>query len=497
MSKLSRRLFLARAAGVVGVLPLLAACQQAAQPAATATKAATTAPAATAAATAAATKAATTAPAATAAATAAATKAATAGAYVPPAAIKGTTLNILWGTFFAKAWQDSMTALVKRFGTEAGVTINIDFLGWADLQPKIGAALQAGGLDICELWPGWHHLYKASLVDVTDIAKEVETRGNGWEPYVQASGPEPDGKYFGVPHGESNGSIAYRISWFKEAITALGLSQYKPEDGTTMDMTWEDYHKIGVWLKQNKQKPFGQALGHSTGDPPGLTYPYMWSYGSQEVKEDAKTVAFNTPQFVTAMKAFITAYKQGYDDTGLSWDDSANNRAFQSQALSATYNGSSIYFSSKNDPAFKAVADDTNHMLMPKGPSGRFYRLSSRTTAILAKSRNVDAAKEYVKWFFQDNNYGEYFRVQEGYQLQNTKKWANDPMWDKDPKMKPYKDQPKYGRDQGYAGPNNEKAAEVYSKYIIVDTFNKAVASGDAEGSIKWGEDQLKRIYGG
>jgi multiple sugar transport system substrate-binding protein len=70
-------------------------------------------------------------------------------------------------------------------------------------------------------------------------------------------------------------------------------------------------------------------------------------------------------------------------------------------------------------------------------------------------------------------------------------------MWDKDVKMKPFKDQPNYGRDQGWAGPNNEKAAEVYAKYIIVDTFNKAVTSGDAAGSIKWGEDQLKRIYGG
>jgi multiple sugar transport system substrate-binding protein len=35
-----------------------------------------------------------------------------------------------------------------------------------------------------------------------------------------------------------------------------------------------------------------------------------------------------------------------------------------------------------------------------------------------------------------------------------------------------------------------------YSKYIVVDTFAKAVQSGDAAASVKWGAEQLQRIYG-
>ena len=68
-------------------------------------------------------------------------------------------------------------------------------------------------------------------------------------------------------------------------------------------------------------------------------------------------------------------------------------------------------------------------------------------------------------------------------------------MWDKDPKMAPFRDQPKYGRGQGYAGAGDEKASLAWSKYIIVDTFAKAVQSGDADGAIKWGVEELKRIY--
>jgi multiple sugar transport system substrate-binding protein len=41
----------------------------------------------------------------------------------------------------------------------------------------------------------------------------------------------------------------------------------------------------------------------------------------------------------------------------------------------------------------------------------------------------------------------------------------------------------------------NEKAAMVRSKYIVVDTFAKAVQSGDAASAIKWGADELTKIY--
>jgi len=70
-------------------------------------------------------------------------------------------------------------------------------------------------------------------------------------------------------------------------------------------------------------------------------------------------------------------------------------------------------------------------------------------------------------------------------------------MWDEDPKMAPFRDGAKYGRSQGYAGEPNEKASLASSKYIIVDTFAKAVQSGDAQASVEWGAEQLKRVYGG
>ena len=402
-----------------------------------------------------------------------------------PAFAKGTKLSILQATYFIAPAQELFKKQAEEWGKMAGVEVSADFLNWPDLQPKIGAAIQAGGVDVVDLWPGWNYLYKDHLVDMSEEAEEFGKRGGGYESYVLNSG-KVDGKWLGIPNGYPNASIAYRISMFKDAGVA------NADDGTKIDMNWDEYFAVAKNLKA-KGLPFGQALGHSTGDPPGFCYPYMWSNGAMELDKERKNILFDTPAFVDGMQKFIQAWKDGYDETGTSWDDSSNNRAYLSGQISSTFNGSSIYFAGKkNNPE---VAQDTHHMLIPKGPSGRFYWLETRTMAIFKKSKNVEAAKEFLKWWFQDEQFGAWWRIQEGYQLQPVKKYYNDPVWFKDPKLAPFREQPKYGLNLGYAGPSNDKSALAWSKYIVVDTFAKAVQSGDAKGAIKWGADQLKRIY--
>ena len=45
--------------------------------------------------------------------------------------------------------------------------------------------------------------------------------------------------------------------------------------------------------------------------------------------------------------------------------------------------------------------------------------------------------------------------------------------------------------------PPNAKASEVYSKYIIIDMYAKAIQGMPAEESVKWAEAELKKIYVG
>jgi multiple sugar transport system substrate-binding protein len=59
----------------------------------------------------------------------------------------------------------------------------------------------------------------------------------------------------------------------------------------------------------------------------------------------------------------------------------------------------------------------------------------------------------------------------------------------------PFKDLPRAGRLDGYAGPPNRKAAEVRTKYIIVDMYAKAIQGMAPEDAVKWAHGELVKIY--
>ncbi len=420
-----------------------------------------------------------------------------AGATVAPAAtgaaqtsnqsIKGMSLAFIGGSYFIPEAQTLFQNQMKQWGQDNGVNVSSDFLNWPDLQAKIAASVQSGGGgDMFELWPGWTFLYPDNLADVSDVANAVgEKQGGFYDSWVTPA-VQVNGKWLGVPTGNTNIAVNYRISYLKQA--GVADPEHKFID------TWEELFAVGKKLK-DAGKPIGQALGHSTGDPQTFCYPYMWSYGAMEVDKDGKTIAFNKPEFVDAMKRFVQAWKDAYDTAALGGDDSYNNRAFLADQIGLTLNGTSIYAAALKQST--DIAKDMSHADIPQGPAGRFYNFGSHSYAVLKASKSLPAAKAFLSWWFDPKQFGDWIHIQSTYQIPPTKMWESDPMWDADPKFAAVKNDTKYGRLIGYAGPPNQKAALASSKYIVVDTFSKAVLSGDANAAIQSGADQLKQIYGG
>jgi multiple sugar transport system substrate-binding protein len=409
--------------------------------------------------------------------------------------IQERTLNTLQATYFVPAGQDYFTKIATDWGEQNNVTITTDYIGWVDLQPRIAAAVEGGaGADVIEMWDTWPYLYYENMVPMEEQAQAVSEEYGGFYEWVTNTA-SVDGAWYSIPYGNSTSAFAYRISLFEEA----GVEDPKNNFPTT----WEDLFAVGKTLKE-MGKPIGQALSQDLGDPPSFAYPYMWSYGAMEVNEDG-SVGINTPEFVEALQAFIGYWADAFDETGLSWDGAANNRAFLSDQISTTLNGSSIYIAavdaaagaSELDYEVLVDPDDIWHAGYPEGPSGRFNVLGSRSMAVMTYSPNTEAATEFLEFFYTPEIFIPWLEAQEGYVIPMAPGYADHEMYTGNPSLAPFAEVGDYSRNKGYAGPANQASAESFTRNIIVNIFAQAIQSGDAAGAVQQAETQLQRIYGG
>ncbi len=372
---------------------------------------------------------------------------------------------------------------------DLGIKLTVETINANDIQARVTSAIQSGtGPDIFYLLNNWPQLYGQSAVDVSDIADQIGSAQGGFYDICKVVGTM-GGKWIGVPYCVGGGLVAYRKSWLAEA----GFDGKFPA-------TWDDYRTAGQKLKKAGH-PYGQTAGHTFGDAPGWWYPYLWSWGGKEVEADGKTVAINTKETIESVKFAVALWKETMDEGGLAWDDTSNNRAFLAGSISATNNGASIYLEAKKKPDTyqtdkgEPMFKDILHASIPGGAGGVFNLPGPFTNMLMQYSKNQDAAKKFLAWAHSKPVFQGWFNTQQGYTAGATKVWEDDPVWNIDPVMAPFKKIPVTGRLLGYAGPPNQKAAEVQTKYIVVDMYAKAIQGTAAEDSVKWAADELVKIY--
>ena len=406
-----------------------------------------------------------------------------------PAYAQGASLHWLrWADFVPASDKLLKEKIAPQCEKDLGIKLNIEMINANDLQARTTAAIQSGtGPDIIMLLGTWPQLYADSVVDVSDVAEEIgKAQGGYYE--TQRVLATIGSKWIGVPWAVGGGLVTYRKSWLAQA------------GAETFPETWDEYRAIGKKLKAAGHA-YGQTAGHTFGDAPGWWYPYLWSWGAKEVEADGKTVVLNSKETIESVKFAVALWKETMDEGGLSWDDSSNNRAFLSGTISATNNGASIYLEAKKKPdAYltengKPMKDDILHTRIPKGAGGQYALGGGFTDMLMGYSKNQKSAKDFFRWVHSKPVFGQWFTSQQGFTSGATIGWEEDPVWDVDPILRPFRDLPRIGRLVGYAGPPNRKAAEVVTKYIIVDMYAKAIQGMPAEDAVKWAHDELVKIY--
>ncbi len=406
-----------------------------------------------------------------------------------PAYAQGASVHWLrWNDFVPTSDTLLRNQIIPQCAKDLGITLNIEMINGNDIQARTTAAIQSGsGPDVICALNNWPQLYADSVVDVSDIAEQIAKDQTGF--YDESKSVANNGqKWLGVPWCIVGNQNSYRKSWFE----AIGVSKF-PE-------TWDEYRDAGKKLKA-KGQPIGQALGHSFGDPPTFWYPFLWSFGGTEVDESGKKVTLDSKATLESVKYGVAFYKDCCDEGGLAWDDSSNNRAFLAGTISSTLNGASIYLEAKRKPDTYSTEkgtplwQDILHGALPKGPAGKFSYQLPMTNMLMGYSKQQDAARKFIAWVTSKPVYQAWFDSQAGFSVGATTVWEQDPIWGKDPVMAPFRTVGRGAHFPGYPGAPGRNAAQVLSKYIIIDMYAKAVQGMPAEDAVKWATGEVAKIY--
>ena len=398
---------------------------------------------------------------------------------------QGAKLAMLRPVKFVQPDEDIFRANAKRFSDKTGVEVKVDFVGWEDINSQTAVtANSAAGPDLIMGFSDAPHIYQEKLIPLTDLADYIGKKYGGWLAMAQRYGKK-DGTntWLGIPFGASSGPLLFRKSILKQ----IGYDKV-PEDMPGVLALCKKLKEIG--------KPAGFALGNAVGDGNGFAQWILWSHGASLLNEKGDLI-INSKETIEALKYIKELYPTFIPGT-TSWNDVSNNRAYSAGEISLTANGVSLYFSLKNgDAAAKAVADDTQHQLLPKGKAPIAPMSGLCLNAMVFKhSKFPNAAKAFLAFMLESEQYEPWLNANSGYWSQPLAAYADAEVWKGDPNVQLFKDVMKSPFYPGYKGPISQASAAVGADYVLIQML-ASVATGEAtpEAAAAEAERRAKRYF--
>jgi N,N'-diacetylchitobiose transport system substrate-binding protein len=282
-------------------------------------------------------------------------------------------------------------ALNKEFETaHPGVKVKYEVQQWDGIQQKLTTALASGNPpDVIEIGNTQTAAFASQDGVLTDLTADKDGfNGSQWLKGLADSGAY-NGKVYGVPFYAANREVIYRKDMFEQA----GITKTPASNDEWLDAIGKLKAKFG-------SDPQFQAL-YMPGQNWYALLSFIWDNGGDIAKADGKgyKAALETPE----AKAGLDFYKKLVDTSGTK----APKDADEAKPQQATIYGAGkvammiglpweLATAAKTDPSLTAK---TGAFAIPSKTAGQSAPvfLGGSNLAIPANSKNVAAAKEYIK----------------------------------------------------------------------------------------------------
>jgi multiple sugar transport system substrate-binding protein len=396
----------------------------------------------------------------------------------------GASLRMLRPVRFVQADEDVFRANAAKFTRKTGIEVKVDFVGWEDINQQTAVTSNSGaGPDIIIGFSDAPHIYVDKLIELTEVADYLGKRYGGWMFLAEKYGRRYKSEaWIGLPFGASGGPLVYR----KSMIEAAGFDKVPDDHAGVLDL----FRKL-----QKGGKPAGFALGNAVGDGNGFANWLLWSHGAALLDEEGNVI-INSKETVAALKYLKDLYPSFIAGTP-SWNDVSNNRAYSAGDISLTSNGVSLYFSLKNDPATRAIADDTEHQLMPLGLAKSPPMSGLTLNAMVFKhSPYPNAAKAFLQFMLEHEQYEPWLNANSGYWAHPLRAYGDSAVWSGDPKVRIFRDTMASQYWTGYKGPISAASGAVNADYVLVQMCaSVATDAATPEAAAAEAERRAKRYF--
>jgi len=320
---------------------------------------------------------------------------------------------------FAEEEDVSFKKIVADYEKASGNKIDYSIIPYAPMRQKIISAITSGEVpDVIPSDPAESvalHAWNDKLVDVTDI---VETQREEFTDAALLSARcynsiEKKRSFYGVP---VTGSVLPNHIW-KPLVEKAG---FKMED---IPKTWDAYYDFfkEVQKKLREQRVrnvYGMGFQITTNgvDPNQLFHQFLIAHGGQGIVTPDGRLHLDDPKVKEAAiqtNAYLTtAYKEGFvPPSAINWNDADDNNAFHAKTIVMDIDGTIstevAIFKNKQD------YDDIVTMGLALSNEGKpVPSLLQPVARLIPKgAKNVEVAKEFLKYFIQPEVNNEWLKT--------------------------------------------------------------------------------------